>query len=244
MKWYKASNRLIDDTKLRLVSKRAKVKHIETVVTLHSLLERCSQNKSNCFGNLKTIVEELEVQLDLPSENIIAIIEVMTQLEIITANTLTKWEDHQVSDSYDRVKRWREKQKETVNETPCNVTDTQRRVDKRRLDSIEEKKPKRKIKYSTFESLVYRNFTEDEKNHFKKNNPNVDIEKLIITMGRWLAKKGKSYKDYYAALQDWADKEQNNPLSQSKIISSISEDRDIAANPSLLDNYYGAKHGK
>jgi len=86
----------------------------------------------------------------------------------------------------------------------------QKNIYKEELKKSKEDKRKREIKYDRFEKLIYQDFTEEEKSYFRKETPEVRVEDLIKAMGRWLESKGKSYKDYYSALQDWAHREQKS----------------------------------
>lgn len=114
MKWYKTSNNLIDDSKLKLVSYKSNVPHYVTIVTFHSLLERCSKNNSNCFGDLSTIVDEIALQCSLDALNVSRCINGLTLHGLIQDNLLTQWDSHQANTSTIRVKEWRKKRNETL----------------------------------------------------------------------------------------------------------------------------------
>ncbi len=243
--WYKSSNALIDDSILKLVSKKAGVKHYVTVVTFHSLLERCSKNNASVFGNEDTIADEISIQTELQAEDVSAVVSLLRTYGKIKDNTLTNWDKYQFNSSSERVRKWREKKKVETNETLQNVPETQIRIDKIRLDKKEEVSFNKDTSLReilpkiTRENFSYDSLTDQQKNFFKIKTPDVDIPDLIEDLKNWCLSKGKTYSDYYAALQNWAKKEQarlNITLKKGNY-----ENRNAATRTS--DNGYHQRNG-
>jgi hypothetical protein len=156
MKWYKASNNLISDSELKLISHKAGVKHYVTVVTFHSLLERCSRNGSSIFTNSDTLADEISIESGIEANEIESCLSWLEKHKKIKGNMLVNWEIYQESTSTQRVREWRERK---ANETLHNVTNvsvtnvTQRRGEENRVEEKEEKEKidKKKVVGSRFE---------------------------------------------------------------------------------------------
>lgn len=120
MEWYKASNQIIDNSTLRLVSKFAGVKHCETVATFHSLLERCAKNNSEIFADFDFYKDEISLQLDIKKESVEAIFKALEKFNIVQEEVLLLWQGYQAPTSTARVQKHRKKKKEE--EEKSNVT--------------------------------------------------------------------------------------------------------------------------
>lgn len=183
MHWYKASNSLIDDPKLRLISYQSNVPHYVTVTLLHSLLERCSKNNSSIFTTSKSFIDEVSYQTSLDKKNVERCLSGLESNGIISDNILNNWDKYQSPSSTERVRNWRDKKKNETNVTVTSVTETnvtQNRIEENR---IEENRLEKK---------------EIEKTNKKENNQELFIkfyDAYAYKVGRPLAEKS-----FYKAL--------------------------------------------
>lgn len=69
---------------------------------------------------------------------------------------------------------------------------------------------KKVCKYNRAEKLIYADFTEEEKQYFRINTPDVDIGSLIEDFKLGTAAKNYGYSNFYAALQNWARQRQKS----------------------------------
>lgn len=122
---------MINDTKLRLATRRGELKHYETVVTFHALLERCSIKETDELFLCNDLYEEIEIQTDISMESIKKVIIQLEKVGIIENGKIKNWSKYQANTSTERVRKHRAAKKEIGgNVTPLH--ETQRRVEESR----------------------------------------------------------------------------------------------------------------
>ncbi len=222
MKWYKASNNLISDSELKLISHKAGVKHYVTVVTFHSLLERCSRNGSSIFPSGDTLAEEISIELGIDASEIDTCLSWLERHKKIKGNMLVNWEIYQESTSTQRVREWRErKANETLhNVSNVSVTDvTQRRGEENRVDKKERNKTPKEDFWEPF-GVFWRTYPRKEKRAdaykaYVKALKKTSHDEIIAGVDRYL--KNKPAYAAWAHPTSWLNAERWNDNFEAKV---------------------------
>lgn len=159
-------------------------------------------------GSISFDAEYFEKELKMPVTTPLQLPNVRLKNDngVVTV-TLKNWSKYQArSESYDRVMRYREKQKDTL---PVTVTETLQEkgvtVDKIRRDKNrkEEEKEKNKDIYGEFKNVL---LTEDEHKKLVIQFCDFGVKERIENLSAYIASKGKKYSSHYATILNWERK--------------------------------------
>lgn len=145
MKWFKASNSLSSNPRLQIAAHRGGTSKVNIISVFYCMLENCSRRQSSVFcSDMSVFMEDVQIQLGITADEVSRAISGLSQIGWINHNSfeLVTWNEYQGTTSTERVKKYRNKEKQelSVDETLQNVSNvsvTQRRGEENREEDKE-----------------------------------------------------------------------------------------------------------
>lgn len=229
MQWFKFYGQdFLTDPKIRHLSPNAKLFWVILLALANSedkkgLIQNISEEYIFELAGLSRSKDEWNEE-----KNFLTLFKDLKMIEVVTNSNVTGLIDivvlnfdkrqNQDSSNAERQRRFRERQKaKSGNSNASNVTlhnESNARVDKNRIDKnrIEKERDKEK-KYNSLTSLTDETLQEIADKYLV---PLAFVRSKLDDMTNWLTSKGKTYKNYKAALMNWVKNDALKIIQQKK----------------------------